>query len=171
MPSSTSAPASLPAISADDGIAPNDTVAIMLPNSVRMGRKLSRHRAGRRHQRADQLRRDRTGDRLSAGGRRLQGGVHQRRARRSVRAAASMPRRSSRRLIVTDRGQCSADALRYAEAHQRSRRNRRRAIRRRCTRRRLSSTPPAPPAAPKACSSRCTACCGSRRPAGRRSPA
>ena len=73
-------------------------------------------------------------------------------------------------IIVTDRGTCTAEAL-ATPSSSRTRRNRRRAIRRRCTRRLSFSTRPAPPAAPRACSSRCTACCGSRRRAGRRSPA
>ena len=55
-----------------------------------MGGELLRHRARRRDQRADQLRLHRSGNRLSAGRRRLQSGDHDRRARRSVRAAASV---------------------------------------------------------------------------------
>ena len=40
---------------ADAGIAPGDTVAIMLPNSVAWVESSFRHHARRRHRRADQL--------------------------------------------------------------------------------------------------------------------
>ena len=52
---------------ADIGIAPGETVAILLPNSVAMGRDLPGDRTRRRDRRPDQLRCDRAGDRLPAG--------------------------------------------------------------------------------------------------------
>ena len=55
-----------------------------------MGGKLFRHRPRRRRQRADQLRFHRSRNRLSAHRRQLQSGDHDRRARRSVRAAAGV---------------------------------------------------------------------------------
>ena len=75
---------------ADNGIAANDTVAIFLPNSRALGRKLFRHRPRRRDQRADQLRLDRSRNRLSARGRQLQGGVYGGGTRRPHRAPPSL---------------------------------------------------------------------------------
>ena len=82
---------------ADHGIAPNDTVAIMLPNSVPwVESSLAIARAGA-VERADQLRLDRNRNQLPARRRELQSGYHHCRARRSVGAAASVRAQSRRR--------------------------------------------------------------------------
>ena len=75
---------------ADDGIVANDTVAIMMPNSVAVGRSvLCDHPCGR-DRGADQLRRDRKRDRVSSDRRELQGGLYDCRARRPVREVESL---------------------------------------------------------------------------------
>ena len=103
-----------------------------------------------RDRRADQLRCDRAGDRLSPGRRELPGRLHHRRARRPVREAAKATRPISRPSSSPIAASSSAEALRLPRLDRQSGEFSAARSAARCTSRPTSSTRPAPPAAPRA---------------------